>query len=183
MVVIAPGGLAWACNDAGQVVGELGGRAYLWDGDQVIPLTTDYVGEGLCWVLTAAWDINNAGQIVGVGEVTVDGVPESRLFLLDTDGVLDCDDDGALDACELATGTATDVNGNGLPDDCEGLGDLNCDGATDFFDIDPFVLAVIDAEGYVAEHPDCDWNRADCNGDRVVDFFDIDRFVTLITGG
>ncbi len=63
------------------------------------------------------------------------------------------------------------------------LGDLNCDGAVDFFDIDPFVLAVTDSAGYAAVYPDCDIMLADCNGDGVVDFFDIDGFVAIITGG
>ncbi len=63
------------------------------------------------------------------------------------------------------------------------LGDLNCDGSVDFFDIDPFVLAVTDPTGYAAAYPDCDIMLADCNGDGSVDFFDIDAFVLLITGG
>ncbi len=77
-----------------------------------------------------------------------------------------------------------DENGNGIPDECEGLvGDLNCDGTVDFFDIDPFVLAVTDPAGYAAEYPDCNFMLADCNGDGAVDFFDIDPFVALVTGG
>ncbi len=60
------------------------------------------------------------------------------------------------------------------------IGDLNCDGVLDFFDIDPFVLAVTDVPGYLTQYPDCDYTLADCNGDGVVDFFDIDSFVSLI---
>ncbi len=60
-------------------------------------------------------------------------------------------------------------------------GDLNCDGVVDFFDIDPFVLAVTDPAAYAAAYADCDLTRADCNADGVVDFFDIDGFVELIT--
>ena len=63
------------------------------------------------------------------------------------------------------------------------LGDLNCDGSVDFFDIGAFVLAVTDAAGYEAAYPDCDIMLADCNGDGAVSFFDIDAFVALITGG
>ncbi len=59
-------------------------------------------------------------------------------------------------------------------------GDLNCDGAVNFDDIDPFVLALSGPEGYAAEYPNCDWLRADCNGDDAVDFDDIDAFVALI---
>ena len=62
-------------------------------------------------------------------------------------------------------------------------GDLNCDGAVNAFDIDPFVLALTDPSGYAAAYPDCDIMLADCNGDGIVDAFDIDPFVELLTGG
>ena len=61
-------------------------------------------------------------------------------------------------------------------------GDLNCDGAVDAFDIDPFVLALTDPAGYQAAFPDCNILNGDCNGDGVVDAFDIDPFVELLTG-
>jgi len=63
------------------------------------------------------------------------------------------------------------------------LGDLNCDGALNVFDIDPFVLALTEPAAYAAAYPDCDANRADCNRDGNVNVFDIDPFVQLITGG
>ena len=62
------------------------------------------------------------------------------------------------------------------------LGDLNCDGVVNAFDIDPFVLALTDPDGYAAAFPDCDITRADINGDGVIDAFDIDPFVDLLTG-
>ncbi|MBN2448511.1 MAG: choice-of-anchor J domain-containing protein [Phycisphaerae bacterium] len=70
------------------------------------------------------------------------------------------------------------------PDGCPNqLGDLNCDGSTDVFDIDAFVLAITDAASYAAAYPDCDVNLADCDNDGAPDVFDIDAFVMLITGG
>jgi hypothetical protein len=63
------------------------------------------------------------------------------------------------------------------------LGDLNCDGAVDAFDIDPFVLALTAPEAYAALYPDCTYELADINGDGGVDAFDIDPFVALLTGG
>jgi hypothetical protein len=62
-------------------------------------------------------------------------------------------------------------------------GDLNCDGAVNAFDIDPFVLALTDPAGYAAAHADCNIELADTNGDGVVNAFDIDPFVRLLTGG
>ena len=62
-------------------------------------------------------------------------------------------------------------------------GDLNCDGAINVFDIDPFVLALVDPAGYAAEYPDCDFTLADANHDGDVNVFDIDPFVQLLVGG
>ena len=64
-----------------------------------------------------------------------------------------------------------------------GTGDLNCDGAANFFDIDAFVLAITDPDAYESEYPDCDLMKADCDGDGSVNFFDIDAFVALLMGG
>ncbi len=61
------------------------------------------------------------------------------------------------------------------------VGDVNCDGAIDFFDIDPFALALTDPAAYEETYPDCDIMRADCDFDGEVDFFDIDAFVMFIT--
>jgi len=62
------------------------------------------------------------------------------------------------------------------------LGDLNCDGALDFGDINPFVLALTDAAAYAAAFPNCDINLADINGDGSADFGDINPFVALFSG-
>jgi hypothetical protein len=62
-------------------------------------------------------------------------------------------------------------------------GDLNCDGAVNAFDIDPFVLALTDPTGYAAAFPGCIILNADCNGDGLVNAFDIDPFVLILTGG
>lgn len=62
-------------------------------------------------------------------------------------------------------------------------GDLNCDCRLDFFDIDPFVLAVTDPAAFEAQFPNCDRFNADVNGDSIVDFFDIDPFVDCVLSG
>lgn len=63
-----------------------------------------------------------------------------------------------------------------------GLGDLNCDGAVNAFDIDPFVLALTSPAAYQVAFPDCDINLADINSDGEINAFDIDPFVELLTG-
>jgi len=69
-----------------------------------------------------------------------------------------------------------DVDGDGMP------GDLNCDGAVDAFDIEPFALAVFDPQTYGNQYPNCDINSADINGDGSVDAFDIEPFIELLFG-
>jgi hypothetical protein len=70
-----------------------------------------------------------------------------------------------------------------VPADAPTIGDLNCDGSIDVFDIDPFVLALTNPEAYAAAYPDCDHMLADINGDGAVNAFDIDPFVILLSGG
>jgi predicted outer membrane repeat protein len=62
-------------------------------------------------------------------------------------------------------------------------GDLNCDGNVNGYDIDPFVLALTDRDGYYMAHPDCYHMNADCNQDGTVNGYDIDPFVQILTGG
>ena len=59
-------------------------------------------------------------------------------------------------------------------------GDLNCDDALDFNDIDPFVIAISDRQQYEDEYPECSFDRADINRDGAVDFADIDPFVEAL---
>ena len=61
-------------------------------------------------------------------------------------------------------------------------GDLNCDGAEDFGDINPFVLTLTNPAGYQQKFPNCRLLQGDCNGDGLVDFGDINPFVRILTG-
>ncbi|MBU0640895.1 MAG: hypothetical protein KKB50_18670 [Planctomycetes bacterium] len=63
------------------------------------------------------------------------------------------------------------------------IGDMNCDGVINGFDIDPFVLALLGPDYYYAQYPDCDHMLADINRDGEVNGFDIDAFVELLIGG
>lgn len=98
----------------------------------------------------------------------------------------DCNNNGVSDEIDLGNGTSTDENYNGIPDECESqydVGDLNCDHLINNFDIDPFVLALIDPVSYSVQFPLCDASLADINRDGAVNNFDIDPFVTLLIGG
>ncbi len=60
--------------------------------------------------------------------------------------------------------------------------DMNCDCGLDFFDIDPFVLALFSPAAYAGAFPNCDIQLGDVNADGAVNFFDIDPFVDLLLG-
>ena len=62
-------------------------------------------------------------------------------------------------------------------------GDMNCDGAVSFDDINPFVLALSTPAGYAAQYPNCNILNGDVNGDGLVNFDDINPFVALLSGG
>lgn len=105
------------------------------------------------------------------------------------DDSIDADGDTVPNCVDQCPGAddRIDQNQNGVPDCLESscptvCGDLNCDGVADFFDLDPFVLAVLDPAAYQAQYPNCHLNNADVNGDHAVDFFDLDPFVCLLIG-
>lgn len=61
-------------------------------------------------------------------------------------------------------------------------GDLNCDGATNGLDIDPFVIALTDPAAYAEAYPGCYLALADCYRDGAINGLDIDPFVRILTG-
>jgi len=86
------------------------------------------------------------------------------------------------------------VNGVGRPSDFDlsacfvgerlnRIADMNCDGVTNGFDIDPFVLVLTDPVAYAQRYPNCDYMLADMNLDGLVNNFDIDPFVVCLTTG
>ena len=108
---------------------------------------------------------------ISVEELEAMGLAELVVADLNEDGFLDLDDMAAF-----MSGEVPDVEPP-LP------GDLNCDGAVDTFDIDPFMLAVTNPAAFAEEYPTCDIGNGDVNGDGAVDLFDIDPFVSLLIGG
>ena len=62
------------------------------------------------------------------------------------------------------------------------IGDLNCDGKINTFDIEPYLLALFDRREYANQYPDCDIELADINEDGSINAFDIEPFVELLFG-
>ena len=61
------------------------------------------------------------------------------------------------------------------------VGDVNCDMAIDFGDINPFILALTNPSAYAIMYANCNIMNADINGDGSVDFGDINPFIVLLT--
>ncbi len=61
-------------------------------------------------------------------------------------------------------------------------GDLNCDGTVSVGDINGFVLALTDPDGYAKQFPDCNIRNADISNDGNVSVADINGFVALLVG-
>lgn len=60
------------------------------------------------------------------------------------------------------------------------LGDMNCDGALNFKDINPFVQGLGDPAAWLAAHPGCPIENLDLDGNGIVNFKDINPFVGLL---
>lgn len=63
------------------------------------------------------------------------------------------------------------------------LGDVNCDGALNGADIDPFFLALVLPDTYATSFPDCPPKFADINQDQHLDGADIDLFFACLDAG
>lgn len=95
--------------------------------------------------------------------------------------VLDGGPSSSFNGMDVATGSAT-------TDPCAGavVGDSNCDGTVNNFDIDCFVLSIVDPDAWQTS---CQQNNCvfecvnDTNGDGVVNNFDIDSFVLCVVNG
>ena len=135
-------------------------------------------------VLTAAqWNAlvdasagsNMTVSIVGNTLVNASQCPGAMSEVIATFTVsTDCNQNGALDYCDIATGTAADCNVNGVPDTCEiaaGL-DRDCDGNGRLDSCDIYLFAAPDDNQNCT--PDlCEYARGDFGLDGSVDGKDL----------
>jgi len=59
-------------------------------------------------------------------------------------------------------------------------GDLNCDGAVNYADVEPYRLALVDPNAYALAYPDCDPQHADMDHNGVTDVQDVVLFLELL---
>jgi len=87
-------------------------------------------------------------------------------------GLGDCNNNDALDACDIEDGTSEDANADGVPDQCQCAPDLTGDGLLGFFDVAAFLNA------FSAGAAPGDWT-----GDGVFDFFDVSAYLSDFAAG
>jgi hypothetical protein len=151
--------------------------AQSWDAFEPHQAQVGTVGAGFCG---GAFD----GRYVYFAPYVANSGYHGEVLRYDTRIGWDCDNNGVIDDCEIASGAAHDLNHNGILDRCEGVGDVNCDGSVSFDDIQPFVLALVGQANYEAQYPGCRWLNGDIDRDGRVTFDDIGPFVAcLVSGG
>ena len=150
------------------------GEAFLWRNGHFIRLNS-LLPPNSGWVLQKAYAINDAGQIVGEGKLNGRA---SHGWVLNVPSVIsDCDQDGIPDSCEIANGTASDLNANAIPDQCESFapGDVNGNGIVDVDDL----LFIINAWGNCPAAPTacaalaCPADVFPSNGNGLIDVDDL----------
>ncbi len=92
--------------------------------------------------------------------------------------LVDCNENGEPDLCEIEAGTADDINANGIPDQCEQLGDFDDDGDVDLIDYEQFLVCVDLFGG--GEPMRC--AVFDFNSNDAIDLTDFGVFQRLFTG-
>ncbi len=132
--------------------------------------------------------INNSGDVVGVSDAAAVRWRDGAIVDLNT--LIPPGDEWKLEAA-WAINDAGEIVGTGTHRGAPASfllrpalsADTNCDGGVDFFDIDPFLLALFDPPAYAAAFPECSLFQSDVNEDGAVNFFDIDPFVGCLFAG
>ena len=146
-------GFAWGGNINGKNgIANTNGNS--WIGDQVVE-----GGQFLFVPFSTHWDVGTVVPSVGKLVVEENWAPLTKDFQFR----------------QTSTGGTTfyslQAGGEFSLEEMLSLGDLNCDGAVDLLDVQPFVNAVLSGE-FVA--------KADINQDGVVDLLDVEPFVLLL---
>ncbi len=81
-------------------------------------------------------------------------------------GAPDCNDNQIPDECDILEGTSTDLNGSGLPDECE---DCNHNGIPDDLDVSNGTSPDCNGNGVPDECDVLDGTSRDCNGNLIPD--------------
>ena len=125
--------------------------------------------------VAGAATLGGSMNLVGRNSSGAEGAAGSWIAVdqpLPAPNMVDCDSNGVHDAFDLATGAASDCDGDAVPDACQSSGageDCNGNGSSDFCDISSGTSTDIDANG-IPDECDC---HADIDGNGRVDADDL----------
>ncbi|MCH2132480.1 MAG: glycoside hydrolase family 9 protein [Phycisphaerales bacterium] len=122
----------------------------------------------------SAWDSSNDPSIAGLpfglsAIVKTEMIPvyDAGEWIYGEEGTLDCNDNGIADGDEVADGSALDLDGNGVPDECDP--DCDEDGEPDAYELQQGTAEDCNLDGI----PDGCQGFADCNGNGTGDPCDL----------
>jgi probable HAF family extracellular repeat protein len=198
-----------AINERGQITGlahaPSGTQAYLWDPQEGFTLCGLMPGPEPAF--SVAEGMNDDGVIVGTATNNAFATPPQREiytpfiwdrahgmraiaplieartlpYYADLMTAADINNHGQIAA--TAAGRYSNRYGEAVILTPFVVGDMNCDGAVDPFDIEGFITGLVDPAAYAARWPDCFADSAgDVNQDGEFDAFDIEPFVELLGG-
>ncbi len=198
-----------AINERGQITGlahaPSGTQAYLWDPEEGFTLCGLMSGPEPAF--TVAWGMNDDGVIVGMAVNNAFAIPPQREiytpfiwdrqrgmraiaplieartvpYYADLLSAADINNHGQIAA--TAAGRYSNRYGEAVILTPFVVGDMNCDGVVDPFDIEGFVTGLVDPAGYAARWPECFAESAgDVNQDGAFDAFDIEAFIEVLSG-
>jgi hypothetical protein len=127
---------------------------------------------GRSWIVGSNNTINPNNLFAGAIEAALveDALPFAGKWMLrakSTAPIRDCNGNSIVDSCEIDSGTASDVDGTGIPDECE---DCNQNGQLDSVDI----TAGVSSDCQLDRIPDeCQLVGFDCNQNGIPDACDI----------
>lgn len=147
--------------------------------------THDSVNDGHGWATLRFSRIQATGIRIGfsVPDNSANHYKVHEFLAFRADYLSDCNANGALDSCDLSTGSSSDCNANLIPDECESDSDCNNNGVQDI--CEPNGSADCDSDGITdlceleSGAADCDENQIpdECDaaaGNRALAFDDID---------
>ncbi len=146
-----------ARNSDGGGIGANAGAAYTFrpDFEVCTDCDGDFVADFLQIEADPSLDCDGDG-VLDVCQIAADSPAPGGPFFCDDACDPDCNDNGIPDACDIADGISDDLDGNGVPDECE---DCNGNGVPDSQDI-------------------ADGTALDCNDNGIPDVCDIEVFGT-----
>lgn len=125
---------------------------YPGQADPTNPASAGNVG-GIAVAADMTYDSNNDGQF---DEASGDEGYNFLFYIAPLgEGITDCNNNGVDDATDIANGTSTDINGDGIPDECPGqstrlCADVNNDGSVTPADFSAW-LSAYNASNYRAD--------------------------------